>query len=99
MACWAAYLPNNTLTIAGSQGKNLRLICFPLEGNLRVSDNRPKQEDLMVVVRDIFRLRFGLSKEAMPLWKEAAASLRKSGYGAVDIRLLTVLSPENVPGW
>jgi len=43
----------------------------------------------MVVVRDIFRLKFGQSKEAMALWKEAAASLRKSGYGAIDVRLLT----------
>jgi Asp-tRNA(Asn)/Glu-tRNA(Gln) amidotransferase A subunit family amidase len=43
----------------------------------------------MVVVRDIFRLKFGQSKEAMALWKEAAAALRKSGYGAIDVRLLT----------
>ncbi|MGA2442202.1 MAG: hypothetical protein ABSH08_14715 [Tepidisphaeraceae bacterium] len=45
----------------------------------------------MVVVRDIFRLKFGLSKEAVTLWKEAAALLRKSGYGAIDVRLLTDL--------
>ncbi len=43
----------------------------------------------MVVVRDIFRLKFGQSKEAVALWKEAAASLRTSGYGAVNVRLLT----------
>jgi hypothetical protein len=46
----------------------------------------------MVIVRDIFRLKFGQSKEAMALWKEAAVSLRTSGYGAVDVRLLTDLA-------
>ena len=46
----------------------------------------------MVVVRDIFRLRFGQSKEAMVLWKEAAVSLRDSGYGVLNVRLLTDLA-------
>ena len=46
----------------------------------------------MVVVRDIFRLKFGQSKEAIALWKEAAASLRTSGYGALNVRLLTDLA-------
>src|SRR5271170_4417193 len=43
----------------------------------------------MIVVRDIFRLKFGQSKEAIALWKEAAVSLRTSGYGALNVRLLT----------
>jgi len=43
----------------------------------------------MVVVRDIFRLKFGQSKDAVALWKEAAAALRDSGYGALNVRLLT----------
>lgn len=38
----------------------------------------------MVVVRDIFRLKFGQSKEPMALWKEAVALLRTSGYGALN---------------
>lgn len=46
----------------------------------------------MIVVRDIFRLKFGQSKDAMPLWKEAAQLLRTSGYGAVNVRLLTDLA-------
>jgi hypothetical protein len=50
------------------------------------------KEILMVVVRDIFRLKFGQSKEAVALWKEAAASLRTSGYGALNVRLLTDLA-------
>jgi hypothetical protein len=50
-----------------------------------------KQEQIMVVVRDIFRLKFGQSKEAVALWKEAVAALRNSGYGAINVRLLTDL--------
>jgi len=46
----------------------------------------------MIVVRDIFRLKFGQSKEATALWKEAAGLLRSSGYGAKDVRLLTDLA-------
>jgi Asp-tRNA(Asn)/Glu-tRNA(Gln) amidotransferase A subunit family amidase len=46
----------------------------------------------MIVVRDVFRLKFGQSKDAMALWKQAAAALRTSGYGAVDVRLLTDLA-------
>ena len=46
----------------------------------------------MILVRDIFRLKFGQSKEALALWKQAAASLRTSGYGAISVRLLTDLA-------
>lgn len=46
----------------------------------------------MIIVRDIFRLKFGQSKDAVPLWKEAVAKLRASGYGAINIRLLTDLA-------
>ena len=46
----------------------------------------------MIVVRDVFRLKFGQSKEAVALWREAAASLRNSGYGALNVRLLTDLA-------
>jgi hypothetical protein len=42
----------------------------------------------MIVIRDVFRLKFGQSKEAMALWKEALSLLRTSGYGAVNVRLL-----------
>lgn len=46
----------------------------------------------MVVVRDVFRLKFGQSKEAMALWKEAIVLLRDSGYGALNVRLLSDLA-------
>jgi hypothetical protein len=45
----------------------------------------------MIVVRDIFRLEFGRSKEAIAHWREALAALRDSGYGAVSAQLLTDL--------
>jgi len=43
----------------------------------------------MIVVRDIFRLKFGKSKEATVLWKQAMMALQKTGYGARGVRLLT----------
>lgn len=41
----------------------------------------------MIVVRDIFQLKFGTAKEALALWKEGLPSIKKSGH-PVD-RLLT----------
>jgi hypothetical protein len=45
----------------------------------------------MIVVRDIFRLKFGQAKAATALWKQAAAVIPNSGYGQRGIRLLTDL--------
>lgn len=44
----------------------------------------------MIVVRDIFQIKFGQTKEAVALWKEGAALLKASGF-PVDVRLLTDL--------
>ena len=46
----------------------------------------------MIVVRDIFRLKFGQAKEAIAYWKEAAELLKNSGYGVGGVRLLTDLA-------
>jgi len=46
----------------------------------------------MIVVRDVFRLRFGQAKEATELWKQAVAELQRSGYGGGGTRLLTDLA-------
>jgi len=46
----------------------------------------------MIVVRDIFRVKFGKAKEATALWKQAIASLKASGYGKGGVRLLTDLA-------
>ncbi len=45
----------------------------------------------MIVVRDIFQLRFGQSKDAMPLWKQALGELKKAS-NAGSFRLLTDLA-------
>ena len=35
----------------------------------------------MILVRDVFQLKFGKAKEAKALWKEGAAIEKKYGYG------------------
>lgn len=44
----------------------------------------------MIVVRNIFQLKFGKMREARDLWKEAAAIMRKHGFP--ETRLLTDLT-------
>ena len=45
----------------------------------------------MIVVRDIFRLRFGQAKDATGLWKQALAELKSAAPGG-KFRLLTDLA-------
>ena len=45
----------------------------------------------MIVVRDIFRLKFGQAKDPVALWKEAMTLLRDSGF-PTNVRLLTDLA-------
>ena len=42
----------------------------------------------MIIVRDIFRIKFGQTKEAIALWKQARAVNKKLGYGQ-SMRMLT----------
>ena len=42
----------------------------------------------MIVVRDIFRIKFGQTKEAVALWKQAGSVNKKLGYGQ-SMRMLT----------
>ena len=44
----------------------------------------------MILVRDIFRIKFGQTKQATALWKQAAIQLRKDGFQ--DVHLLTDLA-------
>jgi hypothetical protein len=47
----------------------------------------------MIVVRDIFRLKFGQSREAVANWKQAVGIMRSSSFSAAkSIRLLTDLA-------
>ncbi|MGZ8376339.1 MAG: NIPSNAP family protein [Gemmatirosa sp.] len=45
----------------------------------------------MILVRDVFQLRFGAAREAMTLWREGLAFVKRSGV-ARDVRLLTDLA-------
>lgn len=44
----------------------------------------------MILVRDVFQLKFGKAREATALWKEGAAIAEKTGYGPT--RALTDLT-------
>jgi hypothetical protein len=46
----------------------------------------------MIIVRDIFRLKFGAAKEATQLWKQGVGIISKMGYGKGGVRLLTDLA-------
>ncbi len=46
----------------------------------------------MIVVRDIFRVKFGQAKEATALWKQAIQLLTQLGFGVRGARLLTDLA-------
>ena len=45
----------------------------------------------MIVVRNVFRLKFGKSKEAVGLWKEGLALGKKLGFASKSNRVLTDL--------
>lgn len=44
----------------------------------------------MILVRNVFRLKFGRAKEAVELWKQAVEIMRQVGVGT-DHRILTDL--------
>ena len=48
----------------------------------------------MIVVRDIFHIKFGKAREVTDLFKEGIAIFKKVGFGALNIRLLTDLVGE-----
>src|SRR5262245_60787378 len=48
----------------------------------------------MIVVRDIFRVKFGKAKETYEALKEGVAIANKVGFGASGVRLLTDLAGE-----
>ena len=45
----------------------------------------------MILIRDVFQLRFGAAREAVALWREGLDFLRRGGL-AKDVRLLTDLA-------
>ena len=46
----------------------------------------------MIVVRDIFRVKFGQAKEANALWRQALEVLKSGGFGMRGARLLSDLA-------
>ena len=46
----------------------------------------------MIVVRNVFRLKFGKAREAVALLKEGLAIQKRAGAGDVPVRLLTDLT-------
>src|SRR5690242_6001239 len=51
----------------------------------------PNRRSVMIVVRDIFRVKFGQAKEATALWKQALKLLKEGGFTPRGSRLLTDL--------
>jgi hypothetical protein len=45
----------------------------------------------MIVVRNVFRLKFGKTREAVAVFKEGQATMRQSGFGHTPARVLTDL--------
>lgn len=45
----------------------------------------------MILVRDVFRLKFGKAKDAVAVWKEMLPILQKSGLGRRSTRVMTDL--------
>jgi len=45
----------------------------------------------MIVVRDVFRLKFGKTREALAAWKEMGDHMARSGMDPKSVRLLTDL--------
>lgn len=46
----------------------------------------------MIVVRNVFRLKFGQAREATAAWKEGLAIAERAGAGGARYRLLTDLA-------
>ncbi len=46
----------------------------------------------MILVRNVFRLKFGQSREAIAEWKEGLAIVERAGLGGGRYRLLTDLA-------
>ena len=49
----------------------------------------------MVVVRNVFRLKFGKAREAIGYWKEGRSFMEKQKFGKGPIRILTDVAGSN----
>jgi hypothetical protein len=55
----------------------------------RLGVSFPNGGKVMIVVRNVFQLKFGKSKEAVELWKEGLALAKRLGFRAKASRVLT----------
>ena len=63
-----------------------------LRGNLTAAcGSRGNEEVPMILIRDVFRLKFGKARDALAAWKEMAEQGRRSGAMPAPPRLLTDL--------
>ena len=62
-------------------------------GGATTSTEDPAQEATMIIVRNVFRLKFGKAREAVALWQEGIDAMRQKGLMR-DARLLTDFSGE-----
>ncbi len=46
----------------------------------------------MIVVRNVFRLKFGKAKDAIALWKEGREIAKKAGFAGGTMRVMTDLA-------
>ena len=46
----------------------------------------------MILIRDVFRLKFGKAKEAIAIWKEIMEAAKTSNLNSPEMRLLSDLS-------
>jgi len=51
-------------------------------------------EAAMIVVRDIFQLKFGQAGQAIELWKQVMEINRKLGYGGTSRMLTDLVGPD-----
>lgn len=49
----------------------------------------------MVLVRNVFRLKFGKAKEAIETWKQGAGMLKQMNFSKEPVRILTDLAGAN----
>ncbi len=49
----------------------------------------------MVLVRNVFRLKFGKAKEAVEFWKQGASALAKQNFSKTPVRILTDFAGAN----
>jgi hypothetical protein len=68
-----------------------RLITVPhaVPTALMISTSTQATEADMIVVRNVFQLRFGKAREATATWKEGLAVADRLGFGHGSMRLLT----------